>query len=236
MAEYIYGRNAVMQLLKLQKVSRLFFATENTETLFVDIAKKDKVPFKTVSNKELIDLVKTDKHQGVVALIEDYKCYDISVIETIRDKENPVIVILDEVSDPQNFGAILRSADEFGVDFVIVKSRNQSPLNATAVKASAGAAYYVKVIEVSNISNAIKYLKDRAYWVLGLAGEAKQNIYQFDYSGRTALVFGNEGDGISLLVKRNCDALLSIPTVGHVGSLNVSVSVGIALANIKNKI
>lgn len=234
MAQYIHGRNAVNHALRNKSVKKLFLASEIRDFRYEDLIEGQDVEVAILPRKHLTSLVRTDKHQGVVALIEEYKYYALSEIFTFAEKKNPLIVILDEVSDPQNFGAIIRSCDELGADFIIVKDRNQSPVSNTVVKASAGATSYQKIIQVTNINQTIAVLKENGYWILGLAGEAEKTIYEFNYNSPIALVFGSEGDGISPLVKKNCDILLKIPTAGHVGSLNVSVSVGITIAALKN--
>jgi len=233
MAKFIYGRNAVTSALKTGEVQKLYLTPEIKGFQYQDLLKGQSIEVISLSRKQLDDLVKTDKHQGVVALINEFKFAQLSDIFRL-EKEFPLVVILDEVSDPQNYGAIIRSCDEFGVDFIIVKDRNQSPVNNIVAKASAGATSYVKIIEVTNLNQTIQILKDNKFWVLGMAGEAANDIYHFDYKIPVALVFGSEGSGIAALTKKNCDALLKIPTVGHVGSLNVSVSVGITLAVIKH--
>ena len=136
---------------------------------------------------------------------------------------------------PHNFGAILRSADAFGVDGVIIKSRNQVPLNMTVAKVSTGAIEYVKVAEVNNIVSAINKLKENGFWIYTADGSGKDNYETLDYSGPTALVVGSEGHGASRLVMENSDFIIKIPMKGHVNSLNVSVSVGILLSRIVNK-
>ena len=231
MSKYIYGRNAVFHAIKSGDVKKLFIA-EDSQGLKLD--PKDTRGFETVTvgRKKLDEMVRTFKHQGIVAEVEQYQFAQLNDLLAFK-KEFPLVVILDEISDPQNYGAIIRSCDEFGVDFIVVKNKNQSPINATVRKASAGALSYVKIIEVTNLNNTIEILKKHKFWIIGLAGEADGDIYHFDYKIPVALVFGSEGSGIAPLTRKNCDALLSIPTVGHVGSLNVSVSVGVTLANLK---
>lgn len=234
MAQYIYGRNAVIHALKNNTVKKLYLASEIKDFNYQEHLQGRKISVEVLSRKQLTQLVHHDKHQGVVASIEEYRFANLATLLNYKEKQYPLVVILDSISDPQNYGAIIRSCDELEVDFIIVKNVNQAPINQVVMKASAGALNYVKIIEVSNLSNTIKTLKENGYWIVGMAGEAKADIYSFDYRSPIALVFGSEGDGIAPLVKKNCDVLLKIPTNGHVGSLNVSVSVGITLANLKH--
>ena len=231
MSKYIYGRNAVFHAVKSGDVKRILVAADSGG-FKLDRKDQGQIQIDIVPRKRLDDLVRTDKHQGVVAEVEQYQFYQLTDLLKL-EKKYPLVVLLDEISDPQNYGAIIRSCDEFGVDFIIVKDRNQSPVNATVRKTSAGALSYSKIIEVTNINSTIDILKKHKYWIAGLAGEATSDIYSFDSKAPLCLVFGSEGSGIASLTKKNCDILLSIPTSGHVGSLNVSVSVGITLANVR---
>ena len=175
-------------------------------------------------------------HQGIIVETypHEYSSFD-EILKSVKDKEQPLILILDEIEDPHNFGAILRSADAFGVDGVIVKSKNQVPLNSTVAKVSTGAIEYVKVTQVSNLNNVIKTLKDNGFWIYAADGSGKDDYQKVDYSGPVALIVGSEGRGISQLVMKNSDFIIKIPMIGHVNSLNVSVSTGILLSRIRNK-
>ena len=144
-------------------------------------------------------------------------------------KRNPSLVVLDEISDPHNFGAILRSAVASGASGVIVPDRNQAPLGATALKASAGTAPRIPVARVTNLADALVQLKERGYWVAGLDGEAEKTVWTLDWDRPTALVIGSEGRGLRPRVRETCDYLVSIPMRGPAESLNASVAAGIAL-------
>jgi len=141
----------------------------------------------------------------------------------------PLIVVLDGIEDPQNMGAILRTADAAGVNGVVVQTRRAAARGGAAAKASAGALSHVRIAEVVNVARAIEELKELGVWSVGLAGEAHQSYDQVDLTGPTALVMGAEGAGLRRLVRETCDFLVSIPMRGHVGSLNVSVAAGVAL-------
>ena len=167
-------------------------------------------------------------HQGVVADVAQVESY--SVEELVRAaKATPLLVVLDGIEDPHNLGAILRTADAAGVDGVVMQSRRSAALGGAAAKASAGAVAHVKIAEVVNIARAIEELKQRGVWTVGLAGDAPTTYDAIDFTLPTAFVLGAEGSGLRRLVRERCDRLASIPMLGHVGSLNVSVAAGITL-------
>jgi 23S rRNA (guanosine2251-2'-O)-methyltransferase len=167
-------------------------------------------------------------HQGVVADVRDVK--EHSVGELVRGAEGvPLLIVLDGIEDPQNLGAILRTADAAGVDGVVLQTRHSASLGGAAAKASAGAVAHVRIAEVVNIARALDELKELGVWTVGFAGEATTPYGSIDFSLPTALVLGAEGTGMRRLVREKCDVLTSIPMRGHVGSLNVSVAAGVAL-------
>lgn len=232
MAKYIYGRNAVSHALQSGRVEILYLASENNSFPYIEFQNKHHFDVRFLNRAKLDALVSCEKHQGVVALVHEYHFY--SLAEMLKAKtEKSLVLILDEISDPHNYGAILRSADAYGVDFVIVKNRNQAPISGVVEKSSAGAMNYVRIVEVGNLNQTIMALKENGYWVVGTALDGATPLPDFDFDANIALVLGSEGDGISSLVKKNCDVLLKIPMQGHVGSLNVSVSAGICLAFIR---
>ena len=155
--------------------------------------------------------------------------------ELIADSKKsryPTLLLLDGIEDPHNLGAILRSADAFGIDGVVMRRHGQVPINPTVYRTSAGAACYVKAAEVSSLSNAIRELKDAGFWIVATDGEAKQEYYDVDYRLPVAIVVGSEGKGVSRLVLENSDFVVKIPMHGHVNSLNASVAAGIFLAQV----
>ena len=167
-------------------------------------------------------------HQGVVADVEDAPDYDVA--ELVRTSAAaPLIVVLDGVEDPHNFGAILRVADAAGADGVIRQTRRAAAVDGVAARASAGAIAHVRIASVVNIARAIDELKEANVWTVGLAGDAPERYTDLDLTLPTALVLGGEGDGLRRLVREKCDRTASIPMLGHVGSVNVSVAAGIVL-------
>ena len=233
---YVYGRLPSLNCLGVSKVKNVFLQHKFSDNRILDLLSKKGIEPKYVDLETLNRMSNNGNHQGVI--VETYPHEYSSLEEIIRSskgKEQPLVLILDEIEDPQNFGAILRSADAFGVDGVIIKNNNQVPLNWTVAKVSTGAIEYVKVAQVSNISNAIRTLKENGFWIYSADGSGDQSYEKVDYSGSVALVVGSEGRGISDLVKKNSDFIIKIPMFGHVNSLNVSVSTGILLSRIRNK-
>ena len=181
---------------------------------------------------------KIDNSQGVAVYISNfdyYKEFD-EAYEELASKDKSVVLILDEIQDPRNFGAIIRSAAEvFKVDLIIIPERNSVRINETVVKTSTGAIEYVNISKVTNLSDTINKLKKLDYWVYGAAGEASINYNEEDYPNKIVLVLGNEGSGIRKKVREHCDKLIKIPMFGQINSLNVSVASGILLSRIVNK-
>ena len=154
------------------------------------------------------------------------------IIASSKSSTYPLLLMLDGIEDPHNIGAILRSADAFGVDGIIIKNRNEAPLNATVAKVSTGAISYVKVATVTNLTKAILKLQENGFWVVSADGSGKSNIDEIDYKCPICLVVGSEGFGISRLVLSKSDFVAKIDMVGHVNSLNASVATGILLSHI----
>lgn len=184
-----------------------------------------------VDRRKLDAMSFTRAHQGVIALVAAHVYYSIDDIleEAASRGEAPLIVICDELSDPHNLGAILRSAECAGAHGVIIPKRRSVGLTATVAKASAGAIEYMKVARVTNINNAIAELKEKGVWVFGTAAEGSIPMYQANLTVPAAIVIGNEGDGMSPLVRKNCDVMLNIPMKGHISSLNASAAASILL-------
>ncbi len=199
-------------------------------------AKEAGVPVQFVPQAKLNSLAPGVNHQGVVAVAAamDYAVMEEMLHAIAEDPDavratKPVLVVLDEIEDPHNFGAILRSAVAAGAAGVIVPDSHMAPLNTTTLKASAGTASRIPVARVTNISNALLQLKERGYWVAGLDGGAEETVWTLDWDRPLALVIGSEGRGLRPRVRETCDFLVSIPMRGPAESLNASVATGIAL-------
>lgn len=229
------GRNALQEALKSGRtVDKVFIAAGETDRGLQRLAAEAKeagavvVP---VDRRKLDAMSFTRSHQGVIALAAAHVYYSIDDIleEAASRGEAPLIVICDELSDPHNLGAILRSAECAGAHGVIIPKRRSVGLTATVAKASAGAIEYMKVARVTNINSAIAELKEKGVWVFGTAAEGSIPMYQANLTVPAAIVIGNEGDGMSQLVRKNCDVMLNIPMKGHISSLNASAAASILL-------
>ena len=229
------GRNALTEALRSGRtIDKVFVAAGDTDRSLQHLAaeaKKAGAVVVPVDRRKLDAMSLTRSHQGIIALAaarEDYTIDDILQEATDRG-EAPLTVVCDELADPHNLGAILRSAECAGAHGVIIPKRRSVGLTATVAKASAGAVEYMKVAKVSNINNAIAELKEKGVWVFGTAAEGSVPMYKADLTGPTAIVVGNEGDGMSQLVRKNCDMLVHIPMKGRISSLNASVAASILL-------
>lgn len=231
MSRLIVGKNAVREILSSGEPEKVYLQSSNKELL--DIAKRKGVKVEIV-NKEKLDSLTKENHQGAVALAPDFKYYQIN--ELVSDENTSLIVILDGLKDPHNLGAILRTCEATNVDGVIIPKNRSVRLSDTVSKTSTGAMELVKVSEVTNLSQTIDYLKKNGYWIVGAEHEDKStNYWDLDYNMKIALVIGSEGEGISRLVKENCDFLVDIPMMGKINSLNASVSTALIIYEIRRK-
>ena len=221
--QLIYGKNTVLEALKNGSVKVLYLEKEQNYDV-KELALKSKVEIKYLTKIEMNKMV-NGNHQGCIALTFDYKYYQLD--DVITDKNDSLIIALDGLEDPHNLGAILRSADASGIDGIIIPKNRSVQLSSTVAKVSTGAIEYVDVIQVVNLVNTIKTLKENGYWIIGLELDGSVDYRKQDYTGKIAVIIGSEGRGISKLVKENCDYLVNIPMVGHVNSLNASVSASI---------
>ncbi len=233
---FVYGRLPSLNCLTTSKVKNVFIQNNFSDEKILKVLSQKGITPKRVNLEELNRMSGNGNHQGIIVEVAPHEYSSVEdILKSARGKKQPLILILDEIEDPQNFGAILRSADAFSVDGVIIKSKNQVPLNWTVAKVSTGAIEYVKVAQVSNLSNVIRTLKDNGFWIYAADGSGTDSYEKMDYSGAVALIVGSEGRGISQLVMKNSDFIIKIPMSGHVNSLNVSVSTGILLSRIRNK-
>ena len=226
----IYGINPVLEAVRARRVRIIRVAARSDERLgaLLELARDQRVTVTRVAADELDRLTGGAAHQGVVAEVRERS--HVSVEDLVMQASGPpLIVVLDGIEDPHNLGAILRTVDAAGADGVVRQSRHAAKLDGAAAKTSAGAVSHVKIAEVVNIARALDALKDAGVWTVGLAGDAPTRYDAIDFTLPTALVVGAEGDGMRRLVRERCDWLASIPMLGHVGSLNVSVAAGIVL-------
>ncbi len=230
----IYGRNAIREALRSGNAETLLTLKRFEKDALVEKARELRVPVKFVDDNELTRMTKNSSHQGFVAISKDVVLLSLDeLISRAKQTKYPLLLMLDGIEDPHNLGAVLRTADAMGVDGVIIKSRGEAPINPTVAKVSTGALFYVNVCEVTNLSRAIETLQKNGYWVVSSDGEAKQSYDEVDYRSPIVLVVGSEGFGISKLVWKKSDFIVKIPMVGHVNSLNASVSAAILIAQIQ---
>ncbi len=229
------GRNALQEALRSGRtIDKVFIASGETDRGLQRLAAEAKeagavvVP---VDRRKLDAMSFTKAHQGVITLAaaHEYCTIDDILEEAASRGENALIVICDELTDPHNLGAIMRSAECAGAHGVIIPKRRSVGLTATVAKASAGAVEYMKVARVTNINQAIAELKEKGVWIFGTAAEGSIPMYQADLTGPAAIVIGNEGDGMSPLVRKNCDVTVNIPMQGRISSLNASAAASILL-------
>ena len=229
------GRNALTEALRAGRtIDKVFIADGDIDKGLQRLAAQAKeagaviVP---VDRRKLDLMSTTHAHQGVIAqaAAHEYATIDDILEEAAARGQAPLIVLCDELSDPHNLGAILRSAECAGAHGVIIPKRRSVGLTATVAKASAGAVEYMKVARVTNINQAIAELKEKGVWIYGTAAEGSVPMYKADLTGPAAIVIGNEGDGMSPLVRKNCDMLVHIPMSGRISSLNASAAASILL-------
>ena len=238
--ELLIGRNPIAEALSVGRpIIKIMVAKGQPTGPAVEIAAKAKkagIPVQQVERKKLDYMTAGAAHQGVAALcaMKEYASVD-DILRLAEERgEDPFIIILDEIEDPHNLGAIIRSAECAGAHGVIVKKRHAAGLTYTVYKAAAGALEYVPVARVNNITEVIELLKGKNIWVYG-ADMNGQDYCKTDFSGGVALVIGNEGKGISRLVRENCDVIVSLPLKGKINSLNASVAAGILMYKIAEK-
>ncbi len=228
----VYGKNVVNEILNNNiKVFKVFLDNNfKDEELLNKINKLNLKKFHIDKNK-LDKMCNNSSNQGIALDIEEYKYLNIDNI--IGDSESNFIVMLDSIEDPHNFGAIIRTCECAGVNYIIIPKNRSVSVNSTVYKTSAGALSKVKIVEVTNLNNTISKLKSLGYWIYGADMNGK-DYKTIDFSGKTCLVIGNEGHGLKKLVSDSCDEIVSIPMKGKLNSLNASVAAGILIFNIMN--
>ena len=222
----VYGRNVAVELLKNPKNVKKVILQENFDDKRINsLVEKSKLRVEIVPKSKIDDLC-DGAHQGIILDIADYQ---YEKLDNILNNDAKFIVILDHLEDPHNLGAIIRTSEAAGVDAIIIPKDRQVQVNSTVMKTSAGALANMKVASVSNLVQTIDKLKENGFWIVGTAMENSVDYREIDYSGKIALVIGNEGKGISRLVRESCDFVATIPMYGKINSLNASVASGIMI-------
>ena len=231
----IEGRNAVIEALRVgTSIDKIYLLKGETDKTLGHIASKAReagIVVVDADKRKLDNMSRTHSHQGVIALaaVREYVSVE-SILENAAAKgEKPLLVVCDEISDPHNLGAILRTAECAGAHGVIIPKRRSAGLTAIVAKTSAGAVSYMPVARVANVSTTLKDLKKQGVWIFGTAAGANTTLYDADLKGPCAIVIGSEGDGMTRLVAENCDFLVSIPMQGRISSLNASAAAAILL-------
>ncbi|HVO66087.1 MAG TPA: 23S rRNA (guanosine(2251)-2'-O)-methyltransferase RlmB [Syntrophales bacterium] len=237
--QVIFGINPLLEALKSQKegIEKVVIAEGRGGAAIqkiLNLAEKRVIPVEFREKSYLDRQTGYKYHQGVFGLCKnfDYASVDEVIANRHVDFINNLILILDGITDPQNLGSLIRAAHYFGANGVIIPEHRAAAVTATVAKASAGAIHYIPIAMVVNLSNTIEYLKERGFWIYGTDPASGRNVGSIDYNSHIGLVMGGEGKGMRPLIKKKCDLMLSIPALGKIESLNVSVAAGIILYEI----
>lgn len=233
--DQVEGRNSVLELLESHKDINKIYITKGEKkgsiNKIIAMANEKKIIIVEKDKRQMDMISQTENHQGVIAIVPPFEYAEIEdILNVAQEKEEePFILILDGIEDTHNLGAIIRTAEIAGAHGIIIPKRRAAAVNSTVNKVSCGATAHIKIARVNNITDTITKLKDRGIWICGTAIDAEKYYYNQSLTGPLAIVIGNEGKGMSELVKRNCDFLVKIPMKGNVKSLNASVSAGIII-------
>lgn len=221
---YIYGRNVSIEALESDKeITKALIQDNFKDNDIINALQRRNIKIVKVSKFDLDKKTNNAVHQGIVLEVPDYK---YASLDSLLELDNPLIVILDHIEDPHNFGAIIRTCEAAGVDGIIIPEDRSVEVNGTVIKTSVGTADKMRIVRVTNIVNTLKLLKKNGFWIFGTDMEG-EDYSKLDYKGKTAIICGNEGSGMSRLVHDNCDFIASIPMKGTVNSLNASVATAI---------
>ena len=221
-----YGKNVLRELLNINiTINKIMLSNNFNDKELISLINRKKLNI-NYDSKDKLDKLCNGNSQGVVVYINDDFYVDFK--EVLNDSNSDFIVILDHIEDPHNFGAIIRTSECAGVDYIIIPNKGNVEVNSTVMKTSAGALTNTKICVVSNLNNTIEMLKKNNYWVVGTDANG-EDYTKINYEGKVALVIGSEGYGLKEMVRRNCDFIASIPMKGKVNSLNASVAAGIMI-------
>lgn len=229
---YIYGKNVAKEKLNTNEpIIKAYVSKKFKDQSIIDALINKNIRINFVDNKVLDGKV-DGLHQGIILEVEEAKTYTLDeLFEQLKEKTNPLVVMLDHLEDPHNFGAIIRTCEALGIDGIIIPNDRSVGITGTVIKTSAGAISYTTIVRVPNLANTIEKLKKNGFWIVGTDMKGT-NYTELDYNMPTCLVIGNEGKGMSKIIKDNCDFIATIPMTGKINSLNASVSCGIVLSQI----
>ena len=226
---YIYGKNVVKEKLNSdEKINKAFVSDRFKDNEILTLLKRNKVKINYVPNS-FLDRKVNGLHQGIILEIDEVQTYNLDEVIDKIDSDYPTLVMLDHLEDPHNFGAIIRTCEALGADGIIIPNDRSVSVNSTVVKTSAGAISHIKIIRVPNLTACINKLKGIGYWIIGTDMEGEDYL-DIDYKMPICLIIGNEGKGMSKIIRDNCDYIASIKMKGKVNSLNASVSLAIILS------
>lgn len=219
----VFGKNVVNEVIKNENtIKKAFVSKKFNDKNIINILNRNNIKIKYLDKYELDKMV-DGNHQGIIFDVVDYKYSDL---DEIIDSDDCLLLMLDHLEDPHNFGAIIRTCEAAKVDGIIIPKDRSVSVNSTVMKVSTGALTDVKISQVTNLVNTINYLKDNGFWIVGTDMDGT-DYRDIDYSGKICIIIGNEGKGISNLISKNCDYIASIPMRGKINSLNASVATGI---------
>ncbi|MBR3229492.1 MAG: 23S rRNA (guanosine(2251)-2'-O)-methyltransferase RlmB [Bacilli bacterium] len=225
----VYGKNVAKEVIEKENIKKAYISKNFNDKEIIDKLRENKVQIK-FTDRNIMDKIEKGNHQGIILEIEDYEYSPLDEIE----KED-VIIMLDHLEDPHNFGAIIRTVEAAGFKSIIIPKDRSVEVNETVMKTSVGTLENIKIAKVGNLVNTIKELKEKGYWIIGTDMDGK-DYKEIDYTGKIVIIIGNEGKGMSRLVKENCDFMASIPMRGKVNSLNASVAAALIIYEAVRKI
>lgn len=229
---YIYGKNVAREKLKTTSpIRKAYLSTTFKDQEIINLLRERKTKIQFLKPIAL-DKKVSGIHQGIILEIDEVETISLDYFwKLIQEKKNPIVVMLDHLEDPHNFGAIIRTCEALGIDGIIIPNDRSVGINDTVVKTSAGAIYHLPLIRVPNLANTVEKLKKHGFWIVGtdMKGE---DYTKLDYNMPICLIIGNEGHGMSKILRDNCDFMAKIPMTGQINSLNASVSCGILLSRI----
>lgn len=225
----ICGKNTINEYINNNSEIKEVYIQDNFNDEIIQVLKQKKYQIKILKKYELDKMTK-ENHQGIIAKVPDFKYAELKDIMI----ENSFIVILDHIEDPHNLGAIIRTCEAAGVNGIIIPKNRSVDVNSTVIRTSVGASFLIPIVQVTNISNTMDTLKKNNFWIYGSDLDGK-DYSKVDYSGNVCLVIGNEGNGMSRLVREKCDFIITIPMSGKINSLNASVATGILVFEIAKR-
>jgi 23S rRNA (guanosine2251-2'-O)-methyltransferase len=241
MSNIIHGKNPVIEALEAgQSINKIYLANgpkNQADKKIMQLARQNGIPVQEVDRRKLVEIAGHAKTQGVVAIVMEYAYASIEDIfnNSNRKNEAPLFAILDEIQDPHNFGAIIRSAEAFGVHGIVISKDRSVGITETVAKTSAGAVAHLPIARVNNLATTIKELKKNNIWIVGTDQDAQNTFFEADLDRSLAIIIGSEGKGMRRLVKENCDFLVSIPMVGRINSLNASVAAALVFCEARRQ-